>query len=191
MLKNIYSKLLTLLFLFSFCLAATVNAAPIKVKAVKGGGSGEIQFEVAAPISYIRQVISNDQLFMPLIPGIQKWKMIGQEGDAQIAQCTMAMSGLMKPATYKVKLTQPSKDEVKFKRISGDLKDLEGSWKIKAVDQKESITQITYNYRIDTGMNLIPKLVIEKELKNHLQETQRKVISKIPQMYKTQIPQPK
>ena len=161
----------------------------MKVKSFRGGGNGEIKFEVAAPISYVRQILNDDQLFMPLIQGMQKWKLVGKEDNAQLVECTMAMSGLIKPATYKVKLNQSSKDEIKFRRISGDLKDLEGSWKIKSNNQKEGITQIVYAYRVDTGMTLIPNLAIEKELKKHLKETKRRVTSKVFQMYKNQIPQ--
>ena len=188
MLKNICLNLLTLILFLSFS-ADKINADSLKVKSFRGGGNGEIKFEVAAPISYVRQILNDDQLFMPLIPGMQKWKLVGKEDNAQLVECTMAMSGLIKPATYKVKLNQSSKDEIKFRRISGDLKDLEGSWKIKSNNQKEGITQIVYAYRVDTGMTLIPNLAIEKELKKHLKETKRRVTSKVFQMYKNQIPQ--
>ncbi len=187
MLKNIRLKVFTLILLSLFCFVQAVIADSLKVKVSKGGGNGEIRFEVPAPINYVREIISNDQLFMPLIPGIQKWKILEEAGNFQIAECTMVISSIIKPATYKVRLNQPSKDEIKFKRISGDLKDLEGSWKIKS-NNKENITQITYAYRVDTGMTLIPKVIIEKELKKHLEETKRRVTSKVFQMYKNQIP---
>lgn len=172
-----------------FCLFALMFASIIQAKAVvnsvkvfRGGGSAQTQFEVPFPESFTREVLSNDKLFIQLIPGVKQWKVLNQSGASQTARCTMSMSSLINPSTYLVQVNKVSDNEIRFKRLSGDLNELEGSWTISR-GSKPNSTLVTYKYTIDTGMKLVPKGLMEQELKKHLVETQNRVKIKVQEMY--------
>lgn len=149
----------------------------------RGGGSAQIQFEVPFPQSFTKEVLADDKLFIQLIPGIKQWKVLKESGNSQTARCTMVMSSMLAPSTYIVQVNKVSDHEIQFKRISGDLDNLEGNWKISQ-GSKEGSTLVTYRYKVDTGMKLVPRGVMEKELRKQLVETQSRVKAKVTQLYK-------
>lgn len=143
------------------------------LRSTHGGGSGKIQFVVNAPVGTVRQVLNDDQAFIKFIPGLKKWYVIKESSSRQIAKCTMSMSALIPPLNYTVQVDKISADELRFKRLAGDLKDLQGSWKLSS-GKSLNTTVVTYQYSIDTGLNHVPKLIMERELRKHLQETEIK-----------------
>jgi ribosome-associated toxin RatA of RatAB toxin-antitoxin module len=155
----------------------SAQAKIIFVKSTHGGGSGGIQFEVPVAKAVVEKVMSDDKVFILFIPGMKKWKVISQESNKKVAQCTMSMSGVIPPANYIVQVDNVSKDEIKFKRISGDLKNLEGSWKLLQGSHPNSTTVI-YNYSIETGLFVIPNVIIDRELRKHLIATETRVKNK-------------
>lgn len=175
--RNIF--ILILFFAFSG-LSACANV--VSVTGDKGGGSGKSQFTLNYPLSFVRQVLGSDKLFMQLIPGVLLWQVMENSAKGQIAKCKMAMGKMVPPATYTVKVDKISVDEVRFKRLKGDLKNLEGYWKIEQ-GSSPTTTKVTYFYKVDTGMKMVPKVIMEKELKRHLVETELKTTSQMKKLY--------
>ena len=140
------------------------------LRAVRGGGSGKIQFTVNASHEIVRKILDDDQAFIKFIPGLKSWKIIKESSLRQVAKCTMSMSSLIPPLNYTVQVDKISNDELRFRRLSGDLKSLEGSWKLSS-GKVPNTTVVTYQYSVDTGLNQVPKLIMKKELEKHLQET--------------------
>ncbi|MDJ0625939.1 MAG: SRPBCC family protein [Candidatus Caenarcaniphilales bacterium] len=183
-LKTLINKvsILGLFLLFAILQVNSSQANVVNVKGVKGGGSGKTQFVVNYPLSFIREVISDDELFMRLIPGIRNWKVLKDNGKSQVAKCKMSMTKLAPPASYTVKVDLISKDKVEFTRLNGDLKHLEGYWELKRGNAPNT-TLVTYFYKVDTGINLIPKLIIQNELRRHLIETESKTHRELKRIY--------
>jgi ribosome-associated toxin RatA of RatAB toxin-antitoxin module len=168
---------LSFVFIILLCLTLPSQAKIIFVKSTHGGGSGGVQFEVPEARAIVEKIMSDDKVFILFIPGIKKWKVISQENNKKIAQCTMSMSGVIPPANYVVQVDNISKDEIKFKRISGDLKNLEGSWKLSQGSHPNS-TMVTYSYSIETGLFAVPSVIIDRELRKHLIATESRVKNK-------------
>jgi ribosome-associated toxin RatA of RatAB toxin-antitoxin module len=164
-----------LFFILIFCsLSAVPSIAGITfLKANGSGGTGQIQFEVNAPLNSVRPILQDDTIFIKFIPGIQKWKVLQNNGPIQVARCTISMSKIIPPMDYTVEMNQVSPDEIRFKRLSGDLKDLKGNWKLSQAASPDK-TLVTYRYQIDTGLAYMPKVIVEKELKKHLKETENR-----------------
>jgi carbon monoxide dehydrogenase subunit G len=171
-----------ILFTFVFCVFMNIKAQATvqSVQANRGAGSGKTQFTINYPITFVRKVLSSDKLFMQLIPGVVNWKVLQNGPSTQTARCTMALGKFSPPASYTVQVNKISQDEVRFKRLSGDLKNLEGSWSLAPVGDS---TRVTYFYKVDTGIKLAPNLIMEKELRRHLLETEAKTFSQIKKIY--------
>ncbi|MDX1920624.1 MAG: SRPBCC family protein [Candidatus Caenarcaniphilales bacterium] len=172
----------TILLLLISLFAQAVQASVVSVEGEKGGGSGKAQFTLNYPISFVRQVLNNDKLFIQLLPGVMLWQVMENSPKGQVAKCKMAMGKMVPPANYTVKVDKVSADEVRFKRLKGDLKNLEGYWKIEQGSDPSS-TKVTYFYKVDTGMKMVPKPIIEKELRRHLVETEMKTSSQMKKLY--------
>jgi ribosome-associated toxin RatA of RatAB toxin-antitoxin module len=160
-------------------------AGAMNVSTFKGGGVGSVKFEVSTPYSFVKDLLKDDKAFTSLIPGIRSWKVLESSKGSQLAKTSIAFSKLVPPYNYVVRVTSVSDSELRFKRVSGDLKELEGSWKI-APGSKENTTLVTYTYRVDTGMKQVPNVLMERELRRHLEEIQANVKSKAKAIYAAQ-----
>ncbi len=162
---------LIILFIFLVLPVSIAEAKITFVKANNGGGTGQVQFVVPAIQESVRKVLDDDKIFIKFIPGIKRWQVVRQEKNKQIGRCTMSMSRFIPNVTYMVQVNRSSEDELRFKRLSGDLKNLEGFWKLSPGPDAASTT-VTYQYSIETNFSHVPKGIVQGELSKHLRETE-------------------
>ena len=176
--------LLAFLFLFSLGANSESKAGVTYIRPEKGGGSAQTKFIVPFPYEFTLKILASDKFFIQIIPGMQKWEVIKNAPPKQIARCTMSMSKLIPPFKYIVEVNSISTNEIRFKRISGDLEGLEGIWRVDKGD-KEGTSLITYQYKIKTGFNYFPRSIMDNEIRKHLRDTESRVNNKLKQIYKT------
>lgn len=132
----------------------------------KNEGRVQAAILIDSPAQQIWDVMIDCDRAPEFVPGLKSCKVLQRDGDTEIIEHKVKFSWLLPKVTYIFQASYHEFKRIDFKRISGDLKDLEGSWVLDEVSGGKQ-TIVVYTVFLDPGF-WVPKSLIRQKLRKNL-----------------------
>lgn len=159
---------------------ALLNKGQVVVKdaALPGGAPAvEAKILIPKPPERVWSVVSNPEQLMSKERKVKKVKVLSRTGNKQKVEFSVLMTRLFPPFNYVLMQEMSPPNQLRFYRLSGSFKDIQGSWKLTPVDEGAQ-TILTYTLKLDPGP-LVPKGMLLNAVKSDLPTMMRNAKSAI------------
>jgi ribosome-associated toxin RatA of RatAB toxin-antitoxin module len=145
----------------------------IKQNAPSGNAvpSVEAKILIAKPPEKVWSVVADPETLMSQERKVQKVKVLSRSANKQNVAFSVSMTRLFPTFNYVLLQELSPPNLLRFHRISGSFKDIQGSWKLAPVDNG-SKTILTYTLQLDPGP-LIPRSLLLGAVKSDLPDMMR------------------
>lgn len=132
------------------------------------GGGRKVQAAILidSPVQRVWNVIIDCERAAEFMPDLKSCKFLQRGEDTAIIEQQVKVSWLLPKTTYIYRSIYQKFRRIDFKRISGDLKDLEGSWVFERAGGDQQ-TIVVYSVFLDPGF-VVPKWLVRKLLRKNL-----------------------
>ncbi len=132
------------------------------------GGGRRVQAAILidSPVQRVWDVIIDCERAPEFMPDLKSCKFLQRTEDTAIIEQEVKVSRFLPKTTYIYRSTYQKFKRIDFKRISGDLKDLEGSWVFESVGGGQQ-TIVVYSVFLDPGF-FAPKWLVREILRKNL-----------------------
>jgi ribosome-associated toxin RatA of RatAB toxin-antitoxin module len=128
---------------------------------------------VAAPVATVWDVMIDVEHAPEFVPGLRRARRLERHESHEIIEHTVKYLWLLPEFTYRFRADYERPERIVFRRVSGDLRALEGEWTLRAsADGKGTI--VTYSVHLDPGF-LVPQWAVRKSLQHNLPAVLRAV----------------
>lgn len=183
-------RLLITVALFACCVSTSVSASALAIDGAdwdslsrgkvlirqQAASSGQVpsveaRILISRPPEKVWKVVADPEKLMQEENKVKKVKILSRGANRQNVAFSVSMTRFFPPFNYVLlqELSPPSL--LKFRRISGSFKDIQGSWRLSPVENG-SKTVLTYTLRLDPGP-LIPRSLLLGAVKSDLPEMMR------------------
>ena len=145
-------------------------------------GRVEAAILIRSPAAQIWSVMVDCDHASEFIPGLKSCHVMQHGEDAEIIQHRVRFSWLIPTVTYVFRANYDRFKRVDFKRISGDLRELEGSWILERVDDGHQ-TIVIYSVYIDPGF-FIPQWLVRVILRKNLPDLLSAVRNRVSELFR-------
>jgi len=132
-------------------------------------GRVEAAILIDAPAEPIWKLINDCRQTPQFIPGLKSCRILRQDEIGDLIEHRMKISSLLPEVKYVFQAEYQRYRRIDFKRISGDLKEFEGSWVLEGVDRGKPQTLVVYSVFLDAG-SLLPQWAMQLLLRQDLPE---------------------
>lgn len=137
----------------------------------EAGTSGKIpsvqaKILIPCPPEQVWPVVSDPQRLMKQEQKVKKVKYLAKTPTSQQVEFTVLMTKLFPAFNYVLRQDLMAPQIVKFHRVSGSFKDIQGSWQLTPVENGQK-TVLTYTLQLDPGP-MIPKNLLMSAVKSDL-----------------------
>ena len=137
--------------------SASSLAVTPSVNIVKSQGTMKTikaQTTINAPASFVWQTLTSYGQLQNFVPAYKKCMVIKNQGTMKTLDIDMVVSHFMPHYKYQVQVKEnPQAKTLSLKRISGDLKFLDGMYSLRSIENGKK-TVLIYNADIDSGSRL-------------------------------------
>jgi len=175
------------LCLFSFALVATADDAgaefsltPDELNRVEQGqivvrtlatdapSAGRVlaAVAIAAPVETVWAVMVDVERAPEFIPGLRRARALERGPTHDLIEHAVKYSALLPEFNYRYRADYRPPEQIDFRRVSGDLKALEGSWSLRPTADGRG-TLVLYAVRLDPGF-LVPQWLVRRSLQKNL-----------------------
>ena len=131
-----------------------------------GAPAAEAHILVSRSPDKVWQVVSDPRKLMQEERKVRKIKMLSQGKSSQQVEFTVLMTRLLPTFNYVLQQDLYPPYLMKFHRVSGSFKDIQGSWKLTPVENGQK-TILSYSLKIDPGV-IAPRGIIMNAVKSDL-----------------------
>ena len=121
---------------------------------------------IAAPASVVWDVMVDVEHAPEFVPGLRCARRLEQHGQYEIIEHTVKFSWLLPEVTYRFRADYVPLARIDFRRVSGDLRALEGTWSLRATPDNAGAI-VTYSVYLDPGF-LVPQWLVRQSLQRNL-----------------------
>jgi ribosome-associated toxin RatA of RatAB toxin-antitoxin module len=151
--------------------ADTLSGGQVVVKQYQsadhnGVPSVEARILIARPPSKVWSVVSNPEVLMQNEPKVKKVKILSRSQNRQNVEFNVLMTHLLPSFNYVLVQELSPPNLLRFHRLSGSFKDIQGSWKLVSSDEGRK-TILSYTLMIDPGP-FIPRGLLLGAVKSDL-----------------------
>ncbi len=118
----------------------------------------EAKILIPKPPERVWSVVSNPEKLMQEERKVKKVKLLSWTGNKQNVEFSVLMTRLLPPFNYVLQQDLSPPNILRFKRVSGSFRDIQGSWKLLPVENG-SKTILTYTLKLDPGP-LVPRSLL-------------------------------
>lgn len=101
------------------------------------------------------------------IPGLKSCRVLQQDGTGDLIEHRMQVSRLLPEVKYIFRAEYQRNRRIDFKRMSGDLREFEGSWVLEGFEGGKRQTLVVYSVFLDPGP-LLPQWAVQLILREDL-----------------------
>lgn len=116
---------------------------------------------VKAKPEQVWQILTDYRHAVNVFPLLKKCEVLENHGSTKIAKHEIAPSGIPDTFEYILELHETAPKLVEWRRISGDFKEVDGSWKLEPANSGK-YTLVTYSSHV-TGGFLMPQMIIKRQ----------------------------
>jgi ribosome-associated toxin RatA of RatAB toxin-antitoxin module len=132
----------------------------------RGGRTVQAAILIDSPVQRVWNVIIDCEHAPKFMPDLKSCKFLQRTEDTAIIEQEVRVSRLLPKTTYIYRSTYQKFRRIDFKRIGGDLKDLEGSWVFESAGGGQQ-TIVVYSVFLDPGF-FVPKWLVRQILRRNL-----------------------
>jgi ribosome-associated toxin RatA of RatAB toxin-antitoxin module len=133
--------------------------------------SVEAKILISKPPEKVWDVVADPETLMSQERKVQKVKVLSQTANRQNVAFSVSMTRLFPPFNYVLLQELSPPNLLRFHRVSGSFKDIQGSWKLAPVESG-SKTILTYTLQLDPGP-FIPRSLLLGAVKSDLPNMMR------------------
>lgn len=126
----------------------------------------EAKILIPKPPTKVWTVVADPARLMKRESKVKKVKVLSRTGNRQNVEFSVLMTHLLPPFNYILMQELSPPNVLRFHRISGSFKDIDGSWRLAPVDNGNQ-TILTYTLKLDPGP-LVPKGLLLNAVKSDL-----------------------
>ena len=140
----------------------------VRSLATEGSSAGRVwaAVAIAAPASVVWNVMVDVEHAPEFVPGLRCARRLEQHGQYEIIEHTVKFSWLLPEVTYRFRADYVPLARIDFRRVSGDLRALEGTWSLRATPDNAGAI-VTYSVYLDPGF-LVPQWLVRQSLQRNL-----------------------
>jgi len=116
---------------------------------------------VKAKPEQVWQILTDYRHAVNVFPLLKKCEVLENHGSTKIAKHEIAPSGIPDTFEYILEVHETAPKLMEWRRISGDFKEVEGSWKLEPANNGK-YTTVTYSSHV-TGGFLMPQMIIKRQ----------------------------
>jgi len=116
---------------------------------------------VKAKLEKVWQVLTDYKHAVQVFPLLKKCELLENHGSTKISRHEIAPSGLPETYEYILEVHETAPTSMQWHRLSGDFKDVDGSWKLEPVNSGND-TLVTYASHV-TGGFFMPQILIRHQ----------------------------
>jgi ribosome-associated toxin RatA of RatAB toxin-antitoxin module len=128
-------------------------------------GTVEATILIEAPVDLIWRIMNDCEEIPNFIPGIEKCEVLESGENWEFIRHEIKWIWLFPRLSYVFRADYLPKREISFNRISGDLREMKGSWRL--IPAESSGTFVRYRVYLDPGF-LIPQWLVRNSLKSDI-----------------------
>ncbi len=122
---------------------------------------------IAAAAEPIWRLINDCRQTPEFIPGLKSCRVLQQDGTGDLIEHRMQVSKLLPEVKYIFRAEYQRNRRIDFKRMSGDLREFEGSWVLEVFEAGKRQTLVVYSVFLDPGP-LLPQWAVQLILREDL-----------------------
>ena len=141
----------------------------VQVDPLPGNGNERVEAAILidAAAEPIWKLINDCRQTPQFIPGLKSCRVLQQDGTGDLIEHRMQISRLLPEVKYVFRAEYQQNKRIDFKRMSGDLKEFEGSWVLKSLQGGKPRTLVVYSVFLDAGF-LLPQWAMQLLLRQDL-----------------------
>lgn len=151
----------------------------------KSGGQSKGRVGAAilidAPVEQVWNVLLDCRHAPDFIPGLKNCRVLHSEGDTETIEHHVKFSWLIPEVTYTFRANYRVYERIDFKRIGGDLKEIEGSWVLQSMGE-ENQTIVVYSVYLDPGF-FIPQWLVNFTLRGDLPRLMKSIRDRVSEVH--------
>lgn len=128
--------------------------------------SVEAQILIPKPPQKVWSVVADPERLMRQEQKVKKVKVLSRSGNSQNVEFSVLMTHLLPPFNYVLQQDLSPPSLLRFHRVSGSFKDIQGAWRLIPVENG-SKTVLSYTLKLDPGP-LVPKGMLINAVKADL-----------------------
>lgn len=128
--------------------------------------SVEAKILVYRPLSKVWTVVSDPEVLMKYDQRVKKVKILSRSGNKQNVEFNVLMTHLLPSFNYVLVQELYPPNLLRFHRLSGSFKDIQGSWKLFPTDNANQ-TVLSYTLKLDPGP-FVPRTLLLGAVKSDL-----------------------
>ncbi len=121
---------------------------------------------IDAPLQSVWDLVNDKEGAPNYVKSLLRCKIVGRGKSHMMVEQEMKMNGLPGTFTYVVKHIMKPLERVDFHRVSGDLRDIQGSWQFVPVNEGAQ-TLLVYSLHVDPGF-FVPQSLVRKGMARNL-----------------------
>lgn len=136
---------------------------------------------INAPAEQVWNVLVDCHNAPDFVPGLKNCRVLYSEGDTETIEHQVKFSWLIPEVTYIFRANYQMHKRIEFKRIGGDLKELEGNWVLESTGEG-SQTIVVYSVYLDPGF-FIPQWLVRFTLQGDLPKLMKSIRDQVSKVY--------
>jgi ribosome-associated toxin RatA of RatAB toxin-antitoxin module len=121
---------------------------------------------IDSPTPHVWNIMIDCEQAPDFVPGLRSCRVVRHEGSSDIIEHRVKFSWYLPTITYRFRAQYRGLQKIEFTRVEGDLRELEGSWTLKQVDDGRK-TIVVYSVYVDAGF-LVPQWLVRRILRGNL-----------------------
>ncbi len=121
---------------------------------------------IDAPVQEVWDMVNDKEAAPSYVKSLLRCRIVGRGEAYMMVEQEMKMNGLPGTFTYIVKHAMKPMQRVDFERVSGDLRDIRGSWQFIPVEEGTK-TMLIYSLHVDPG-RLVPQTFVRRSMLKNL-----------------------
>tara|TARA_R110002096_G_scaffold4493_27_gene20988 strand:- start:9163 stop:9795 length:633 start_codon:yes stop_codon:yes gene_type:complete len=121
---------------------------------------------INSPVENVWNLINDKEAAPDYVQSLVRCRIVGKGAAHMMVEQEMKMNGLPGTFTYIVKHVMRPFERVDFERVSGDLRDIRGSWQFVPVEENTK-TLLIYSLHVDPG-RFVPQGLVRKGMAKNL-----------------------
>jgi ribosome-associated toxin RatA of RatAB toxin-antitoxin module len=132
---------------------------------------------INAPAEQVWNVLVDCHHAPDFVPGLKNCKVLGSEGDTETIEHQVKFSWLIPEVIYTFRAKYHIHERIDFKRIGGDLKEVEGSWVLESIGDGNQ-TIVVYSVYLNPGF-FIPQWLVNLTLRRNLPDLMKSIRARV------------
>lgn len=144
-------------------------------------GRVEAAILIQAPARQIWKVMNDCDGAPEFVPGLRSCKVLQYDDHSEVIEHKVKFTWLLPATTYVFRAEYQEFSRIDFKKVDGELKELEGTWILEPVNRGQE-TYVIYSVYLDPGF-FVPQWLVQHILRGDLPQLLTALRNRVSELY--------